>query len=37
VTESEGVIDLLGLLAYAELDAFFRLSEDAAMAPTLAD
>jgi tRNA-(MS[2]IO[6]A)-hydroxylase (MiaE)-like len=34
---SEGVIDLLGLLAYAELDAFFRLSEDAALAPTLAD
>jgi hypothetical protein len=34
---SEGVIDLLGLLAYAELDAFFRLAEDAALAPTLAD
>jgi tRNA-(MS[2]IO[6]A)-hydroxylase (MiaE)-like len=34
---SEGVIDLLGLLAYAELDAFFRLSDDAALAPTLAD
>lgn len=34
---SEGLTDLLGLLAYAELDAFFRLSDDAAMAPTLAD
>ena len=33
----EGVIDLLGLLAYAELDAFFRLAEDAALAPSLAD
>lgn len=33
----EGVIDLLGLLAYAELDAFFRLTEDAALAPSLAD
>jgi len=34
---TDGLIDLLGLLAYAELDAFIRLSEDAAMAPTLAD
>jgi tRNA-(MS[2]IO[6]A)-hydroxylase (MiaE)-like len=33
----DGVIDLLGLLAYAELDAFFRLAEDAALAPSLAD
>lgn len=33
----EGVADLLGLLAYAELVAFFRLSEDAALAQSLAD
>ena len=33
----QGLLDLLGLLAYAELDAFFRLSDDAALAPTLAD
>ena len=33
----DGVIDLLGLLAYAELDAYFRLTEDAALAPSLAD
>jgi hypothetical protein len=33
----DGLIDLLGLLAYAELDAFFRLTEDAALAPSLAD
>ena len=32
-----GVLDLLGLMAYAELVAFFRLSDDAALAPTLAD
>ncbi|MFC7327667.1 ferritin-like fold-containing protein [Marinactinospora rubrisoli] len=31
------VIDLLGLLAYAELVSFFRLSDDAELAPTLAD
>jgi hypothetical protein len=39
VTESapDGVLDLLGLLAYAELIAFFRLSDDAALAPSLAD
>ena len=39
VTEglSPGVLDLLGLLAYAELVAFFRLSEDAALAPSLSD
>jgi len=34
---STGVLDLLGLLAYAELVAFFRLSEDAALAPSLSD
>ncbi len=33
----DGTIDLLGLLAYAELDAYFRLTEDAALAPSLAD
>jgi hypothetical protein len=37
VTSTDGVLDLLGLLAYAELVAFFRLSEDAALAPSLAD
>ncbi len=39
MTESapDGVLDLLGLLAYAELIAFFRLSDDAALAPSLAD
>jgi hypothetical protein len=37
VASAEGVLDLLGLLAYAELVAFFRLSEDAALAPTLSD
>lgn len=31
------VTELLGLLAYAELVAFFRLSDDAALAPTIAD
>ncbi len=31
------VRDLLGLLAYAELVAFFRLSDDAALAPSIAD
>jgi len=35
--DAEGLTDLLGLLAYAELVAFFRLSDDAALAPTLAD
>lgn len=35
--DAAGVIDLLGLLAYAELVAFFRLSDDAALAPTLGD
>jgi tRNA-(MS[2]IO[6]A)-hydroxylase (MiaE)-like len=33
----EGVLDLLGMLAYASLVAFFRLSDDAAMAASLAD
>lgn len=33
----DGIIDLLGLLAYAELDAYFRLTDDAALAPSLAD
>jgi tRNA-(MS[2]IO[6]A)-hydroxylase (MiaE)-like len=32
----EGVADLLGVLAYGELSAFDRLSEDARHAPTLA-
>ena len=32
----EGVIDLLGLLAYGELSAFDRLAEDSRGAPTLA-
>ncbi|GII66571.1 hypothetical protein Skr01_66560 [Sphaerisporangium krabiense] len=33
-----GVVDLLGVLAYAELSAFLRLAEDAAaLAPTLTD
>jgi hypothetical protein len=31
------VLDLLGLLAYASLTAFFRISDDAALAPALAD
>jgi tRNA-(MS[2]IO[6]A)-hydroxylase (MiaE)-like len=33
----DGVLDLLGLLAYASLTAFFRLSEDAARAISLSD
>jgi tRNA-(MS[2]IO[6]A)-hydroxylase (MiaE)-like len=33
----DGVLDLLGLVAYAELVAFFRLTDDARLAPTLAD
>jgi tRNA-(MS[2]IO[6]A)-hydroxylase MiaE-like protein len=32
----EGVVDLLGVLAYGELSAFDRMSEDARTAPTLA-
>jgi hypothetical protein len=31
----EGVVDLLGVLAYGELSAFDRLAEDARIAPTL--
>ncbi|MGO9081585.1 MAG: ferritin-like fold-containing protein [Streptosporangiaceae bacterium] len=34
---ADGVLDLLGLLAYATLTGFFRLSEDAALASGLAD
>lgn len=33
----DGVIDLLGLLAYASLVAFFRLTDDAALATSLSD
>jgi hypothetical protein len=33
----QAVVDLLGVLAYAELTAFERLAADASMAPTLAD
>jgi hypothetical protein len=33
---SAGVVDLLGVLAYGELSAFDRLSEDARSAPTVA-
>jgi hypothetical protein len=33
---SEGVVDLLGVVAYGELSAFDRLAEDARSAPTLA-
>ncbi|WP_101788303.1 ferritin-like fold-containing protein [Nonomuraea indica] len=36
--DSPGVVDLLGVLAYAELSAFARLTDDAAaLAPSLAD
>jgi hypothetical protein len=35
-TIAEGVVDLLGALAYGELSAFDRLAEDARTAPTLA-
>lgn len=35
--EPDGVGDLLGLLSYASLTAFFRLAEDASKAPALAD
>jgi hypothetical protein len=35
--ERDGVIDLLALLAYASLVGFFRLSDDAALAESLAD
>jgi hypothetical protein len=36
-TAADGVLDLLGLLAYASLTAFFRLADDAALAISLAD
>jgi ferritin-like protein len=36
-SEARGVIDLLGVLSYALLVAFFRLVEDASLAETLAD
>ncbi|TDQ54736.1 ferritin-like fold-containing protein [Actinorugispora endophytica] len=36
-TAARGVVDLLGLLAYAELVSFFRLADDAELAPSLAD
>jgi tRNA-(MS[2]IO[6]A)-hydroxylase (MiaE)-like len=35
--EREGVLDLLGLLAYASLTAFFRLADDAALAMAISD
>jgi hypothetical protein len=34
---ADGVLDLLGLLAYASLTAFFRLTDDAALAISLSD
>jgi len=34
---TDGVIDLLGLLAYASLVAFFRLADDASLAASLPD
>ncbi len=34
---AEGILDLLGMLAYATLSAFFRLSDDAALAESLPD
>jgi tRNA-(MS[2]IO[6]A)-hydroxylase (MiaE)-like len=34
---ADGVLDLMGLLAYASLTAFFRISDDAALALELAD
>jgi hypothetical protein len=34
--DTPAVVDLLGVLAYAELTAFDRLAEDARLAPTLA-
>ena len=34
--DEQAVIDLLGVLSYAELTAFDRLAEDARLAPTLA-
>jgi hypothetical protein len=37
VQGSDGVVDLLGLLAYASLVAFFRLADDASLAVSLPD
>ena len=37
VTGADGVMDLLGLLAYASLVAFFQLSADAALATSIDD
>jgi tRNA-(MS[2]IO[6]A)-hydroxylase (MiaE)-like len=37
VPPAEGVIELLGLLAYASLVAFFRLADDASLASALPD
>jgi hypothetical protein len=34
---ADGVLDLLAIVAYAQLTAFFRLSDDAALAVELAD
>jgi hypothetical protein len=34
---TDGVLDLLGIVAYAQLTAFFRLTDDAALAVELAD
>jgi hypothetical protein len=34
---ADGVLDLLGLLAYASLTAFFRISDDAALAISVTD
>ena len=34
---ADGVIDLLGMLAYAALSGFFRLSADASVAASLPD
>jgi tRNA-(MS[2]IO[6]A)-hydroxylase (MiaE)-like len=36
-TATDGVLDLLGLMAYAQLVAFFELTDDAASAISLAD
>jgi hypothetical protein len=35
--QADGVVDLLGMLAYATLSGFFRLSDDAATAASLPD
>ena len=35
--DERAVVDLLGVLSYAELTAFDRMAEDARLAPTLAD